>query len=63
MAERQLRMAWIIIVRDRISDETNVYFQAFEKRVEAQNTAREIEAEDEILLATIRQIVLPITEG
>lgn len=60
MAKRQLDLAWIIIVKDRVSEEPNVYFQAFEKRVDAQNTAREIEAEDELLLATIRQIVLPI---
>lgn len=51
-------MIWVIIVRDRMTDETNVYFEAFKTRVEATNTAREIEAEDEMMLATLRPVII-----
>lgn len=51
-------MIWVIIVRDRMTDETNVYFEAFKTRAEATNTAREIEAEDEMMLATLRPVII-----
>lgn len=48
---------WTIIVRNRMTDEVNVYFEAYSTRIEAQNVAREIESEDETLLCTLRPVL------
>ena len=49
---------WIIIIRDRITEETYTHYQGYESSETARREAQEIEHEDETISCTIRKIKL-----